>query len=216
MTGQSVLDDSLEEYANECYTRANALHWALEREDPHATVLLQKQFHGIKFATNGYDYWFLKDENLTIGDFGVAAVLDFFNAKVFGAPFHTLCQTRTLRNRVDGTQTEEIFSFLRTDKTLATEATGIAQGFRRFDPAAVESLVVDVEDTDPIGEREENCCPFCSNQVPYRTHWRVVEEHNDRCRLAREKLLGAPLLILGHEVVIHEDAILLVGDKLTF
>jgi len=112
MTGQSVLDKDLVSYAHECFERANSLHWAIEREATQPPVYLHKQFHEV--VTNGYDYWFAKASGVNVADCGMVAVLDYFNCKIDGQPFRSLCCMTTVRKRFDNM--EGIWARLRSGK----------------------------------------------------------------------------------------------------
>jgi hypothetical protein len=224
MTGQSVLDEDLASYAHECFERANSLHWAIEREATQPPVYLHKQFRGIHFVTNGYDYWFAKGSGVNVVDCGMIAVLDYFNCKIDGQPFRSLYHTTTVRKRFDSM--EDIWARLWSGKKEKAEA------LRRLKEADVESLIKKgpdkpfVKRPNPWGEEDEDegededgggCCPFhCWSTFDAWKDLDVQSVYETCCDYTRRKLFGVPLLVLNQELVINESNIKIVGDKMFF
>lgn len=222
MTGQSVYDEELASYAHECFERANSLHWAVEREATQPPVYLDKQFHRMRFLTNGYDYWFAKGNGVSVVDCGMVSVLDYFNCKVDGQPFRSMCRTMAVRKRFG--DMEEIWARLLSGKQERVE------GLRRLDKTDVESLIKKGPDK-PFVKREnswgdededeyedgDNCCPI-HDYTPFKS-WEslnVQSVYNRCCDYTRRKLFGVPLLVLNQELVINESNIKVVGDKMFF
>jgi hypothetical protein len=222
MTGQSVLDESLATYAHECFERANSLHWAIEREAAQPPVYLHKQFRGMQFMTNGYDYWFAKGNGGDAVDFGMVAVLDYFNCKIDDTPFRSLCHTTTIRERFRNT--EDVLSLLRSGQKAKVEA------LRRLKGSDVESLIKTCSeepfikrpapwgDEDDYEEEEgDPCCPFhyCTTFDAWKDDY--VQDTYKKCwEYTRRKLFGAPLLMLNQELVVNKSNIKIVGDKMFF
>jgi hypothetical protein len=96
-------------------------------------VHLQKQFREMHFVTNGYDYWFAKGSGVNVVDCGMVAVLDYFNCKINGQPFRSLCGMTTVRKRFD--KMENIWASLWSGKK---EKAG---PFGRLKETDVESLI---------------------------------------------------------------------------
>jgi hypothetical protein len=220
MTGQSVLEEDLASYAHECFERANSLHWAIEREATQPPVYLHKQFHGMHFVTNGYDYWFSKGNVVNVVDCGMVAVLDYFNCKIDGQPFRSLCHTTTVRERFRNT--DDILAHLRSGKKETAEA------LRRLKETDVESLIKKrpdkpfVKRPDPYGCFEDEdehvpCCPFhCYTTFDAWRDEYVQSNYETCCNYTRRKLFGVPLLVLNQELVIYESNLKIVGDKMFF
>lgn len=226
MTGQSIFDKGLESYAHECFERANSLHWAIEREATQPPVYFHKQFRGMQFMTNGYDYWFAKGNGVNAADFGMIAVLDYFNCKIDGVPFRSLCHTMTVRERFGST--EDVLAHLRMGQKAKPEA------LKRLKETDVESLIKkssedpfvkrdslddysEDEDEDEDEMESDPCCAFHC----YRTFdaWKDkdVESDYQMCwQYTRRKLFGVPLLVLNQELVVNESNIKIVGDKMFF
>ncbi|RSL43162.1 hypothetical protein CEP54_015194 [Fusarium duplospermum] len=226
MSWQSIFDQGLSSYANECFERANSLHWALPRAATRSPVYLSKEFQGLRFLTNGYNYWFLKSEGVTLKECALVAVLDYFNCKIGQKPFQSLVSSTKIERRFEGT--EEIWPLL----TTAAKVKG-KTGIRHLKKTDVESLIKtgpgkplewQLEDWD--GEPEEleefpedgdGCCPMHS--FPMFNPWKnneIMDAYEACCDYSLKKLFGAPLLILDQEIVINGENIKVVNDKVFF
>ncbi|KAI8665482.1 hypothetical protein NCS56_00984300 [Fusarium sp. Ph1] len=225
MSWQSMFDQGLSSYANECFERANSLHWALEKAATRPPVYLSKQFQGVRFLTNGYNYWFLKSGGVTPKECALVAVLDYFNCKTGEKSFQSLVASTTLQRRFES-----------TDELWTSLAAGEVKGktsIRHLTKTDVESLIKtgpskplewQLEDWD--GEPEEleefeedgdGCCPMHS--FPMFNPWKnneIMDVYDACCDYSRQKLFGAPLLILNQEIVINQANIEIDNEKVFF
>ena len=229
MTGQSIFDAELASYAHECFERANSLHWGVERSSTRPPVYLHKEFQGIQFMTNGHCYWFPRSNGIHAKDCALVAVLDYFNCKVDEESFHSMSFSNTVRK--DFNSVDDIWDM------LFSGACGSSRPFTRLSETAIESLmkksrdpskpfVGQLEDWDGDPEELEEmefeedgdgCCPFHS--YPMFNPWKskdVMEAYEQCCKYTRDKLLGSPLLLLNHEVVLNDSVIKIEGDKIYF
>jgi hypothetical protein len=87
----------------------------------------------MNFLTNGYDYWFARGSRVNVEDFGMVAVLDYFNCKIDGQPFRSLCRTATVRRRFG--DTEDIWALLWSDNRETFT------GAKKLEETDVESLI---------------------------------------------------------------------------
>lgn len=65
-------------------------------------------------------------------------------------------------------------------------------------------------------EHEQACCLFHNGDDPF-VPWKcddVIEAYEAACKYSRQKLLGAPLILLDKELRFDEEAILIVDDKI--
>ncbi|KAH8896193.1 hypothetical protein GQ53DRAFT_622265, partial [Thozetella sp. PMI_491] len=223
-TGRGVFDDELARYAHDCYERANSLHWGLELEQGTAAMYLQKRFRGLDFVTNGHDYWFRSREGVGAADCGMVAVLDYFNCKLSGEPFQSLCQCRKLHEKVGSDR--DVWKMLASAQDTAEGP----QVFGRLDKGRINSLRKNGPDKpfvrqecewdDPDEEYEpdgDGCCPMHS--YPNFNPWKnadVVDMYEMCWEHARTELYGAPLLIFGGEAVINKENVRVEGDKISF
>jgi hypothetical protein len=223
MTRQSAFDDTLTSYAHDCFERANSLHWAIEREAAEPPVYLHKHLGGMHFLANGHTYWFPKSDGVDILDCAVVAILDYFNCKIDGRPFNSLCRTQSIRKRFS--KTEDIWAQLSKDNPKEP------RGLKRLQQTDFDSLLPkspskpfvrrvypgdEDEDTDE-DEIGEACCPFHA--------WTTFDAWEDEfvqkvyevyCDFTRKSLAGFPLLVLDQELVINESHIKIVADKIYF
>ncbi|KAI8716630.1 hypothetical protein NCS52_00957200 [Fusarium sp. LHS14.1] len=225
MSWQSMFDQGLSSYANECFERANSLHWALEKAATRPPVYLSKQFQGMRYLTNGYNYWFLKGDGVTLKECALLAVLDYFNCKIGQKPFQSSVSSEKLEKRFEST--DDVWAIL-----AAVEVTG-ETGIRHLKKSDVGSLLKtgpskplewQLEDWD--GEPEEleefeadgdGCCPMHS--FPMFNPWKnneIMDAYNACCDYSREKLFAAPILILDQEIVMNEGNIKITNDKVFF
>ncbi|CAI6087917.1 unnamed protein product [Clonostachys chloroleuca] len=223
MTSQSVFDQdpSLSLHAHKCFERANALHWGLEGTASHRSVYLWKQFQGMNFVTNGYNYWFDRNTGTDLRDCAVVATLDYLNCNVGSRPFRSRCASKKIEEKIpDG----EIWTF------LSSRMRKGVKGFRRLTESTVDSLLEGpskpftgrLDDWD--GEEDElpefeqdgdGCCPMHSFPMFNPAKSAEVMECYRLCRnYSRKRLLSAPLILLGNEVTINDDNIKIAGDKI--
>lgn len=225
MSWQSMFDQDLSSYANQCFERANSLHWALEKAAIRPPVYLSKQFQGLRFLTNGYNYWFLKSGGVTPKECALVAVLDYFNCKIGQKSFQSLVASTTLERRFEST--DEIWTL------LAAGEVKRKTGIRHLKKSDVESLIKtgpskplewqledwdgEPEELEEFDEDGDGCCPMHS--FPMFNPWKnneIMDAYDACCDYSRQKLFGAPLLILDQEIVINEEKIKIFGDKVFF
>ena len=237
MTAQSVFDEQLTSYAHACFERANAMHWAVEKAASPPSVYLYKQYRGIRFLTNGYDYWFAPIEGGNAVDCAMVAVLDYFNVKL-GArgAFRSLCRSTTVREAVI-TSAADAFQFMSSREATpaddSAEVGRLSTKFRRLTASDVDNLFrdspdrpffprprpswQDEEDEENEDDDNEGCCPMHTWTTFDAWKSEDVADEYRRCRnFTRRRLFGAPLLLLGRELIINEKQIEVVGDKILF
>lgn len=224
MTGQSMSDRSLSSYANECFERANSLHWAVEKSATQPPVYLFKDFQGIRFLTNGHRYWFLKSPKLSIKECALVALLDFFNCKVGQERFASLVKSTKIQRKFESTA--EIWLHL-------SSVCQSPRGLRKLKQNDVDALIKtgpskplewmfddwdgEPEELEDFAEDGDGCCPMHS--FPMFNPWKskdVIEAYGLCSDYARKMLFGAPFLILNEEIVVNESNIEVVGDKIFF
>ncbi|KXX74537.1 hypothetical protein MMYC01_209714, partial [Madurella mycetomatis] len=232
MTAESVFDEQLASYAHECFERANSLHWALEAAAAEPPAYRYKQYRGIQFLTNGYDYWFA-ETNGRVVDCALVAVLDYLNCKIGGrGPFRSLCRSTTIREAI--TSTAEAFQLLssRGPTTNGFDDEATTSGFRRLAQDDVTSLLTKTpskpffprpkpswwhEDDDEEGDVDGGCCPF--HAWTTFDAWKsdeVADEYRTCWEFSQKRLFGTPVLLLGQELVINESQVEIAGDKVLF
>lgn len=239
MIGQSVFDQELEANAHESFERANSLHWAIESTaSTKPPVYLYKQYRGFRFLTNGYNYWFAqsKTENNLV-DCAMLAVLDYFNVKLGGSPFRSMCRSTTVRETI--TSTAEAFRIMSSREATPQEESDEPSSFllRRLTDDVLDGLFKPSPDKpftprpkpsweeDDEGDEEDEdgedankaCCPFHTWTTFNAWDSKEVEQEHRQCRKhTRNRLFGVPLLFLGQDLVINEKLVRVVGDKILF
>ncbi|TWU77577.1 hypothetical protein ED733_007721 [Metarhizium rileyi] len=216
MAGQSLFDRELASYAHECFERANSLHWSLDRASRDAVYLL-KQFQGLGFMTNGYNYWFPKCGTMSLQDYAAMSVLDYFNCKIGSQPFRSLAESTVVKEQFGSAG--DIWRYLcsrRSDNKTAS--------FPRLQTSHLDSLIKRTPDkpfedghhgSGLKGEELENPCCFMHTHPSFNP-WRSkdVMDMYDKCsNYTRGRLLCAPIVMLDNQVVLNDDNIQVAGDK---
>ncbi|GAB1316685.1 Prolyl 4-hydroxylase alpha subunit Fe(2+) 2OG dioxygenase domain-containing protein [Madurella fahalii] len=233
MTAESVFDEELTSYAHECFERANSLHWALEKTATEPPAYRYKQYRGIRFLTNGYDYLFAETKGGVI-DCAFVAVLDYLNCKLGGkGPFRSLCRSTTIREVISSTS--EAFQLLssREPNRNGSYDEATASGFRRLAQDDVKGLLTrtpskpffprpkpswwDEDEDDEEEDANGGCCPFHAWTTFDAWKNDEVEDEYRKCwKFSRKRLFGTPLLLLGRELVINETQVEIAGDRILF
>lgn len=222
MTGQGIFDKELASYAHECFERANSLHWAIDKSSTDSVYLL-KQFYGLSFLTNGYNYWFPKCDNMNIKDYAAISILDYFNCKVGEQPFQSLSNSTTVKQQFGSSS--EIWTYL-SSQSFNNKTTS----FRRLESSDLETLVKKSSDEPFVGlvdeyeydlehleetDLDNPCCFF--HTYPLFNPWKSVDVMGiyEKCaNYTRGKLLCAPIIMLDQQVVLNDENIQIVGDKI--
>ena len=227
MTGQSIFDEELASYAHECFERANAMHWGIQKEEAETPVYLYKRFHEMHFLTNGNYYWFIKGEGVTPAACAIVAVLDYFNCKLGGWPFRSRYNALIIRERFGNA--EDVWARLKACKEKRSEAK---PSIKRLNSKDVESLFKehstvpffkrpapedwpsDYEEEDP---NHKPCCPYHCYQTFDAWNDDYVLKTYEQCRAyTRQKVLETPVLLLKNEIVLNESNIKIERDKVFF
>lgn len=154
--------------------------------------------------------------------------MDYFNCEIGEkGPFRALCRSTTIREEVV-TSTADAFQFMSSrDATPAADTNTESSGFSDIESLLKKSpnkpfvrrpqvsLIDDDEDED-YGP-DESCCPY--HAWTTFNAWKddlVAEQYDLCCDFARRRMFGAPLLLLGQELVINEKQVEIVGDRILF
>lgn len=222
LTGESVFNEELAKYAHSCFERASSLHWAVEQESTEPPLYLRKAFRGLEFVTNGYDYWFKRSPAIKPADCAMIAALDYFNCKIRGRPFRSLCKATPIRRRF--AKTEDIWSVM-------VDCQSAEPALKRLSKYDIEPLIqkraktpfskresLDDFESDSDEENERNpCCPFHCYRTFNAWNDEAVQQDYEKCwKYTWRQLFNTPLVILGEELCINESHIKVEGDKIFF
>ncbi len=208
-TGESVFAPELAKWTDACYERAAAAHFhgagALEAKDGAPEPYLHKEFRGVHYVANGYDFWFAKGA-CSIEDCAAIALLDTVNATIGDKAFRKLCRSAVVRG--DGEPSSWI------PHLLASQPAN--EGERVFGALDKEALFPESESTNV-------CCPFhaMGNPVWDASRCEDIVELYDRAQtFARARVEPAPILMLGEEVfldrsrfVVRDGAVHILSDR---
>ncbi|SEH03973.1 hypothetical protein SAMN05444920_15018 [Nonomuraea solani] len=187
LTGESVFAPELARHADAYYNQVAAAHWAgLGEGAPAREAFVHKEFRGVHFVANGYDFWFAKTDALSPAECAALTLLDYFNCKLGDTAFRALCSTEVIESGDAGWIPE----FLRA---------------RQGGPAMTRA---DKSAFFPEPERPDSriCCPFHSSGYydPTR-HDEIIELYTDAQSFAKAHILPAPILMLGEDVALDPD-----------
>ncbi len=176
LTQESVQTPELAHDADGAYNRVAAAHWQGWRDAPSREPVVHKAYRGVHWLANGYDFWFPR--SVPLADCATLTLLDHFNCKLAGVAFRSLCVTETLRDVDD------------VDAVVA-----------RF-PAAEPLRVLDKHALFPPPEAPYTCCPGHSRAFDPTLSHDVIELYQRAQRFAEARILPAPILMLGQEVLL--------------
>lgn len=170
-----------------------AARWGLPAGAPEPVWFRKTHTSSMTFLCNGHDYWFRDGSDPRVC--AVAALLDYFNAE---APryiqFRWMCEEETILEPEDGTAW--IVGQLREGQPVAT-------------PLSLAQLLELPEEADRLAP----CCPS-HHRAAFRPRRSpdVIERYLEYQDEAREKVLGAPVLVLGTDVFFVPERIV-VGER---
>lgn len=187
-TGESVFAPDLSRWADVCYNRAAAAHFQGLPPGAKEEPFVHKEFRGVHFLSNGYDFWFAKGA-CAIEECAALALLDVLNARVAGKAFRKLCHTEVVQGNGDGISW--IPRFL-----ASLPAPGSSAIFAELDKDALF----------PPAESGGICCPFHGNEHFDATRCDdIIEVYERAQQFARSRTDPAPILMLGQEVFLDRS-----------
>ncbi|GAA3850571.1 hypothetical protein GCM10022227_04620 [Streptomyces sedi] len=194
-TGQSVFAPELARYADACYNRVNAAHWSGLAPTDTPTAYAHKNFRGVRFVTDGHDFWFRKRPTPGLAECAALTLLDYFNCHLGGRPFREVAATETIHAR---------------DTAWIPELLAERDG----DTSALST--VDKEHFFPAPEESNGaCCPFHEYRhfAPAR-HYEIIDLYEEGQSFARAHLMPAPILMMGEEVALDPERFVIRGNQI--
>ncbi|AQZ68233.1 unnamed protein product [[Actinomadura] parvosata subsp. kistnae] len=194
LTGESVFAPELARHADAYYNQVAAAHWSGLGDGPARETFVHKEFRGLHFVTNGYDFWFPATDALPAAECAAVTLLDYFNCKLGDTPFRALCRTEVIE---------------------ADDAAWIPDFLRDQHPTLSVTTQVDKSAFFPDPERPDgaNCCPFHSSGRFDPTRFDdVIKLYEDAQSFAKAHILPAPILMLGEDVALDPDRFVIDGD----
>ena len=187
LTGESMRAPELARDAAAAYNRVAAAHWQGLRGDL-AEPFVHKQFRGVRWLANGYDFWFSKETPLV--ECAALTLLDYLNCQFDDKPFRAACTSEVVRD-------------------IDPEAF-----VARF-PSARACGVVDKSRMFPSPEAQLRCCPTHTRSAFDPTvSDDVVELYDAAQRFARDRIAPAPILMLGQEVFLDPSRFVVEGNRI--
>lgn len=185
-TGESVRLPALAREADRAYNRVAAAHWGAP-VPAEAGPLVHKQFRGVHWLANGYDFWFPR--GLPLADCAALTLLDHFNCMIDGVPMRSLA-------------TSEVVLAADPDSFLAERQ---AAAFPILDKAMLM----------PAPEhRIQCCCPGHSRGFDPTVAEEIVELYTRAQRFARARLDTAPIMMLGQQIYLDPSRFVVDADKI--
>ncbi len=202
MTGESLVFPELRDHRNACYELAARAHWTGQTPPLGPEPWLRKTFRGLRFVTNGYDFW-CSASQVSLKEAAVLATLDRMNARVGDATMRELCAAAVVHG--DAARPASWVPAL-----LACPPERERGALRRIvDKGALSRL--------PPQDGEDTCCPFHARGDGFR----FEPGNSPAVREALERSLGsmrryieeAPVWILGQQVLLDLDRVVVEGDR---
>ncbi|MCY1060115.1 hypothetical protein [Nannocystis sp. SCPEA4] len=203
LDGESVFSPELADLARQAYDRAAAAHWRGPPERVADERYLHKQFRGVHFVTNGYDYWFQRG-TLARAECAALALLDLLNVSLGGKPFRELCATVHARQ---GDDRAWIAALLREQEPPPEPVF-----------AGLNKPALFPEPEERLSSMDFPSSPEFSD--PFPEDWdatrspRVLEVYRRARRWAMRRIFAAPIVMLGKELFLDPDRFVVEGDKI--
>ncbi|WP_405796357.1 hypothetical protein [Streptomyces sp. NBC_01506] len=199
LTGESVFAPELARHADAYYNQVAAAHWngLVPRTGPEPFV--HKDFRGVRFVANGYDFWFGKSGHLSLAECATVALLDYFNCKIGGTAFRALCESEV----IEAEDTDWIPAYLR-DRPSDSAVAPIDKSF----------LFPEAEDTEST-EDADICCPFHRwGAFDPTRHSEIVELYEEAQSATMEHIMPAPVVMLGEDVFLDPEKFVIRGNAI--
>ena len=191
LTGESVFAPELERHAEAAYNLVAQAHWkGLAKTDAPAP-LVHKHFRGLHFVTNGFDFYFPK-AHASLPEACSLALLDFFNAEVDGVALRKACKSSPMQA---GASAVEV---LAKCAAPAEPVVGALDKSLLFSPAEASNGA---------------CCPFHSGDFIASRHDEVIDLYESAQQFVQKRLLPAPVLLMGEQVLLDPSRFVVDGDK---
>ncbi|AJT69093.1 hypothetical protein T261_7495 [Streptomyces lydicus] len=208
-TGESVFAPELARHADAYYNQVAAAHWSglPSRTDRTPGTdgtpgtgrepFVHKQFRGVHFLANGYDFWFPKSDTLSLTECAAITLLDYFNCKLGDTAFRDLCDTQPLE--AEGADGAWIPAFLDDAK----------RGGPAVSPFDKSALFPEPEESDDV------CCPFHGiGRFDPTRHNEIIDLYERAQTFAKAHLMPAPILMLGEDVVLDPEKFVIRGNQI--
>ncbi|WP_405614485.1 hypothetical protein [Streptomyces sp. NBC_01508] len=196
LTGESVFAPELARHADAYYNQVAAAHWngLVPRTDSEPYV--HKDFRGVRFVANGYDFWFAKSDKLSLTECATIALLDYFNCKIGDSAFRALCDTEV----IEADNTDWIPAHLR-DRPSDSAVAPIDKSLFFPDPE------------DP--HDDDMCCPFHrSESFDATRHDEIIGLYEDAQTASKAHIMPAPVVMLGEDVLLDPDKFVIRGNSI--
>ena len=199
LTSESVFAPELARRADDYYNQAAAAHWngfapvAAAAPEPFT----HKQFRGVHFVANGYDFWFARGGGLTLAECAAITLLDYFNCKIGNTAFRAQCETEV----IEASDAAWIPAFL---TARPSEPTVLP-----FDKTAL------FPEPERPSHREAPVCRSCRSltaAVDITRLSEVVDHYARAQESAKTQIMPAPVLMLGEDVVLDPDKFVIQGN----
>ncbi|HWO18208.1 MAG TPA: hypothetical protein VNO30_05510 [Kofleriaceae bacterium] len=204
-TGESVFAPELARHADAYYNQVAAAHWgdALASTAGGAREpFVHKEFRGVHFVANGHDFWFGKQDGLSLTECAAITLLDYFNAKLGDTAFRAQCRTQI----IEGKDAAWIPAFLEGKRGASASATPAVPAVPAIDKAA---LFPEPEQPDGV------CCPFHGwGQFDATRHSEIIDLYTRAQSFAKAHIMPAPLVMMGQDVLLDPDKFVIEGNRI--
>jgi hypothetical protein len=183
LTGESLSVPALASHVNAQFHRAAAAHQGAPTPGGDAPgPFIHREFRGLHFVSNGYDFWFPRG-GLSLPQCAALALLDFFNARVDGYTFHGLCRSEV----VHASDTAWIEPLLSPHAAPPAPSTLSQLDRKSLFPA-------------PPAPDSNICCSF--HYSNFYLHPEVIERYSEAQQFSQQRLASAPVVLMGQTILI--------------
>ncbi|MEU5535809.1 hypothetical protein [Streptomyces sp. NPDC020362] len=202
LTGESVFAPELARHADSYYNQVAAAHWSgLTAGDVPSEPFVHKRFRGVDFVANGYDFWFAKNQGLSLTECAAITLLDYFNCTLGERAFRDACESSV----IEAKGTDWIPGFLARQRGEGSDRAA-EEAVAAFDKTL---LFPDSE------EPNDACCPFHDWGNFEATRFGEIIDLNESAQtFAKAHIMPAPILMLGQDVVLDPEKFMVRGNQI--
>jgi hypothetical protein len=189
LTGESVFAPELARHADAYYNQVAAAHWNGLGRGPARQTFVHKEFRGVHFVANGYDFWFAASQALSLQECAALTLLDYFNCRLGDTPFRSQCRTEVIE---------------------AEDGDWIPEFLRARPGGPVASRI----DKSLLFPEPERACDDYTDAFDMMRDEDVVDIYTEAQDFAKAHILHAPILMLGQEIALDPDCFVVEGTRI--
>lgn len=217
MDRQSLFHPEISAHMQECYDKVSRAHWeGLDEEQKTDALYLHKQYGGVSYLSNGCDYWFSSATDLK--ECALLATLDYFNG-FFTKPrksFEKLCKAKVVKDQI-GTAWIDAFLEKHSSAQHIEGATIAKQHLvpdHREQTSHYSHYIPYSYTAEAFGEVYSDTETIDVDAETAYGNGDVRKAMDKAVEFTRERLEEAPFLLVGKEVFLDPEKVVIQDNKI--